>query len=152
MPNVDVHHLGRYSFTQSLIAGAHAFYADEPEEDDGDDLGPTPYELLLWALGACTSMTLMMYARRKGWPLQDVTVHLHHDRVHALDSAAAEQTGGRMERIERELTLIGDLSEEQRARLLEIAARCPVHRTLTGDVTVVDRLAEQPHPLEHGDG
>ncbi len=149
MPSVDVRRLPPFTYTQTLIAGTHAYHADEPEHEDGDDLGPTPYELLLWALGACTSMTLLMYARRKGWALRDVSVHLHHDRVHAADGAVSSDADARLERIEREITLDGDLSGEQRARLLEIAARCPVHRTLTGEVTVIDRLSDSPHTLGH---
>lgn len=145
MANADVHYLPSYTYTQSLVAGTHAYYADEPENADGDDLGPSPYELLLWALGACTSMTVLMYARRKGWPLRDVTVHLNHDRVHAADCEDCEQPAARMDRIEREITLVGDLTGEQRARLLEIAARCPVHRTLTGQIEIVDRLSDGPH-------
>jgi putative redox protein len=150
MANADVRYLTTYTYTHSLVAGAHAFYADEPEEADGDDLGPTPYELLLWALGACTAMTLLMYARRKGWPLDDVSVHLHHDRIHAEDCANCEDPKSRIERIEREITLVGNLSDEQRARLLEIAARCPVHRTVTGPVRMVDRLSGSPHTERHG--
>jgi len=150
MPNVTVRYLDieSLSFTQSLIAGTHAYYADEPEADDGDDLGPSPYELLLWALGACTSMTLMMYARRNGWDLRDVRIHLHHERVHAADCDNCEDTNARLDRIERVITLEGDLTAEQRARLLAIASRCPVHRTIQSRPVVVDRLADnldQPH-------
>ena len=140
MANADVRYLPAYHYTQSVVAGAHAFYADEPEQLDGDDLGPTPYELLLWALGACTSMTLLMYARRKGWPLDDVSIRLHHNRVHAADCENCEDPTARIDRIEREITLVGALTDEQRARLLEIAARCPVHRTITGQIDIVDRV------------
>jgi putative redox protein len=148
MRNVSVRYLDEYVFTQSLIAGSHAFYADEPEDLDGDDLGPDPYELLLWALGACTSMTLMMYARRQGWDLQDVRVHLHHERVHAQDCAGCDDPNARLDRIERVIALEGNLTAEQRRRLLAIAARCPVHRTLQNRPVVVDRLADnvdEPH-------
>jgi putative redox protein len=140
MANADVRSLPAFAYTQSLIARTHAFYADEPEEADGDDLGPTPYELLLWALGACTAMTLQMYARRKGWPLVDVVVHLHHQRMHADDCVNCDDPRSRLDRIEREITLVGPLTAEQRTRLMEIAARCPVHRTLTGRIQIVDRL------------
>lgn len=153
MANVTVRYLDHYTFTQSLVAGTHAYYADEPEELDGDDLGPDPYELLLWALGACTSMTLMSYARRQGWNLRDVRVHLHHERAHAVDCANCEDPNARIDRIERVIGLDGDLSAEQRRRLLAIAARCPVHRTMLNRPVVVDRLADnldephQPRPL-----
>ena len=145
MANVDVQYLTSYSYTHSLVAGTHAFYADEPEDAGGDDLGPTPYELLLWALGACTSMTLLMYARRKGWPLADVAIHLHHNRVYATDCENCEDPGSRIDRIEREIVLVGALTDDQRARLLEIAALCPVHRTITGKIQVADRLVDAPH-------
>jgi putative redox protein len=148
MRNVTVRYLGDYVFTHSLIAGTHAYYADEPEDLDGDDLGPDPYELLLWALGACTSMTVMMYARRKGWDLRDVRVHLHHDRAHAQDCANCDDPNARVDRIERIIALEGDLTAEQRRTLLSVAARCPVHRTLQNRPVVVDRLADSldaPH-------
>jgi putative redox protein len=156
MTNADVRSLPTYAYTQTLIARTHAFYADEPEEADGNDLGPTPYELLLWALGACTAMTLRMYAHRKGWPLADVVVHLRHHRVHADDCVNCDDPSARIDRIERAITLVGPLTAEQRARLLEIAARCPVHRTLTGRVQIADRLLDgaaesrgESDPWEH---
>lgn len=148
MANVTVRYNRDYTFTQSLVAGTHAFYADEPEAVDGDDLGPDPYELLLWALGSCTAMTLLMYARRQGWALRDVHVHLHHERAHCEDCGQPEDTNARIDRIERIITLEGDLSAEQRRRLLTIAARCPVHRTLQNRPVIVDRLADnldEPH-------
>jgi uncharacterized OsmC-like protein len=150
MRNVSVRFLDTedHVFTQSLIAGSHAYYADEPEDLDGDDLGPDPYELLLWALGACTSMTLMMYARRQGWNLRDARVHLHHEKVHAEDCVNPDDANARVDRIERVIALDGDLTAEQRRRLLSIAARCPVHRTLQNRPVVVDRLADnldEPH-------
>jgi putative redox protein len=148
MRNVNVRYLDDYVFTQSLIAGTHAFYADQPESEDGDDLGPDPYELLLWALGACTSMTLKVYAERQGWDLRDVRVHLHHERVHASDCENPDDPNARLDRIERVIALEGDLSAEQRRRLLAVAARCPVHRTLQNRPVVVDRLSDsidEPH-------
>jgi uncharacterized OsmC-like protein len=148
MRNVSVRYLDDYVFTQSLVAGAHAYYADEPESDDGDDLGPDPYELLLWALGACTSMTLLVYAKRQGWDLRDVRVHLHHDRIHAVDCENPDDPNARLDRIERSIVLEGDLSAEQRRRLLSVASRCPVHRTLENRPVIVDRLADsldEPH-------
>jgi putative redox protein len=129
-------------FAQTVTAGRHRFAADEPAALGGGDGGPTPYDLLLAALGACTSMTLGMYARHKKWPLRRVAVRLRHERVHAKDCADCEAKEGQVDRIGRELELVGDLDETQRARLLEIAERCPVHRTLTGQIEVRTRLAE----------
>ena len=132
---------GRY--TQVVRARGHQFLGDEPTSVGGDDAGPTPYELLLAALGTCTSMTLRMYADRKGWPLGPVKVRLSHDRIHAKDCEACESTEGRVDRIVRELALPGDLSAEQRTRLLEIADRCPVHRTLESEVHVVTHATQE---------
>ena len=148
MASVSVRYLDDYTFTQSLVAGAHAYYADEPENLDGDDLGPTPYELLLWALGSCTAMTVLMYARRQGWALRDVRVQLHHDKTHAADSENCDDANARVDQIERVIELEGDLTAEQRRQLLAVAARCPVHRTLQSQPVVVDRLADtldEPH-------
>ena len=122
------------SFTQEVVAGGHRLIADEPRALGGRDLGATPYGLLLAALGSCTSMTLQMYAKRKGWALQEVEVELVHEKIHAEDCAECETREGKVDRIERSLRLAGDLDPEQRARLLEIADRCPVHRTLKGEV------------------
>lgn len=125
---------------QEIIVGRHRLPADEPVDDGGTDTGPSPYDLLLAALGACTSMTLALYARRKQWPLQAVTVHLRHSKIHAADCAACETREGRLDRIERDVELSGALDEQQRAKLLEIANKCPVHRTLTSEVEIRTRL------------
>lgn len=122
------------AFTQELTIGTHRLVADEPTSFGGDDKGPTPYDLLLASLGSCTSMTLMMYARRKQWPLTGVTVRLRHRRVHADDCATCETAAAFVDRIETEIELVGPLTDEQRRRLGEIAERCPVHRTLTSDI------------------
>lgn len=117
-------------------AGGHRLAADEPADAGGSDTGPSPYDYLLAGLGACTSMTLRMYARHKGLALERVAVTLRHDRVHARDCADCEHTGGRIDRIERRIRLGGDLDDAQRERLLAIADRCPVHRTLTGIIEI----------------
>ena len=123
--------------------GTHLFVADEPKPV-GDDAGPSPYDLLLAALGACTVMTLHMYARRKGWPLQSVETRLSTRKVHAADFETCEDDpNARIDLIERELVLRGELDDEQRARLIEIADKCPVHRSLTGEIVVETRVTEQ---------
>jgi putative redox protein len=117
---------------------------DEPADVGGEGAGPDPYALLLAALGSCVSMTLTLYARRKGWPLERVTVRLRQRRVHAKDCAVCESTGeGFIHHIERSVRLEGELDEEQRERLQEIAHKCPVHRTLTGEV-VITELSDEP--------
>jgi len=128
------------SLAQEITVGPHRLPADEPVEDGGTDTGPSPYDLLLAALGACTSMTLALYARQKQWPLEAVTVRLRHSKIHAADCAACETREGRLDRIDRDVELAGALDERQRARLLEIANKCPVHRTLTSEVEIRTRL------------
>jgi putative redox protein len=140
VPGVRVAQAGEGRFAQLVSAGRHRFRVDEPESAGGDDSGPGPYELLLAALGACTSMTVRMYAARKQWPLERVQVDLRHGKIHAADCADCETREGRIDRIERVLTLQGNLDDAQRARLLEIADRCPVHRTLHSGVSVTTRL------------
>ncbi len=115
------------------------FITDEPVALGGDGSGPDPYTMILGALGSCISMTLMMYARRKGWPLECVTVRLRQRKVHASDCAeCTHTTEGYIQRIERSVRLEGDLTDEQRARLQEIAHKCPVHRTLTSEIIIAD--------------
>ena len=126
-------------FAQSIRVGSHRLRAGEPEQAGGDDHGPTPYELLLAALGACTSMTLRMYAKHKQLPLEAVSVELSHKRIHAEDCRSCESTEGRVDHIERTLRIRGPLSDEQCDRLVEIAGKCPVHRTLKGEVEIVTR-------------
>jgi len=126
-----------------IRAGRHELTSDEPVGSGGTDTGPDPYALLLASLGACTAMTLRLYADRKQWPLEGVTVRLSHGKVHAKDCADCEtKDDARLDRIMREISVSGPLSEEQRQRLLEIANRCPVHRTLMGPKEIVTRLAE----------
>lgn len=123
---------GRY--TQTITAGRHRLTADEPVSVGGADAGPNPYELLLAALGACTSMTIRMYAERTGLPLHRTTVRLRYDRVHAKDCAQCEQKVGMLNRIRSEIDIEGPLSDQDRRRLIEIADRCPVHRTLSSEI------------------
>ena len=131
---------GRGALSQEVRAGRHVLRADEPASVGGDDSGPTPYDYLLAALGACTSMTIRMYANRKQWPLARVAVRLTHDKIHADDCADCETREGKVDQIERSITLEGDLDEAQRERLLEIAEKCPVHRTLHSEIKVRSRL------------
>ncbi|MFQ5527222.1 MAG: alpha/beta fold hydrolase [Thermoanaerobaculia bacterium] len=132
---------GNSGYFNRVFAGSHQLVADEPRSVGGTDRGPTPYELLLAALGACKSMTLRMYAERKKWPLERVTVRVEHARIHARDCDECESEDGRVDRIDASLRVTGDLTEEQRARLAEIADRCPVHRTLTSE-TVISTVLE----------
>ncbi len=131
---------GKGRLSQAIRAGRHRLSADEPASVGGDDSGPTPYDLLLAALGACTSMTLRLYAERKGWPLEHSSVALTHRKIHAEDCADCETKGGKLDHIRRRLTLSGPLDEAQRARLLEIADKCPVHRSLHGEVKIDSAL------------
>ena len=137
---------GAAGFAQQIQAGAHQLSADEPIESGGTDAGPSPYDLLLAALGSCTSMTIGLYARRKNWPLQEVVVSLWHSKIHAADCAECETREGRIDRIEREIQLIGSLTSEQRSKLMEIADMCPVHRTLTSEINIRTKEKAAPQP------
>jgi len=121
--------------TQEIVAGNHRLLPDEPAPI-GTDRGPTPYDLLLAALGSCTSMTLRLYAQRKGWDLKRVMVRLEHSRIHADDCVGCETKRGFLDRIDRQIELTGNLDDEQKRRLLEIAERCPVHRTLKSEINI----------------
>jgi len=129
-------------YGQEILAGPHRWSADEPVAVGGHDSGPTPYDMLLAALGACTSMTLRMYAERKKWPLERVTVTLRHRKIYATDCAECETKSGKVDLIERDIAIEGPLDAEQRQRLMEIANRCPVHQTLTSETVVHDRAVE----------
>ena len=125
---------------QEITVRGQVVIADEPVEAGGTDQGPNPYELLLGALGSCTAMTILMYARRKQWPVEHVRVELDHSRVHAKDCEDCETKDVRLDYFRKRITVRGSLTEEQRARLAEISQRCPVHRTLTGTIRIDDEL------------
>ena len=130
---------GAAGSAQEIQIGPHRLKGDEPVAFGGTDTGPSPYDFLLAALGTCTSMTISLYARRKGWPLENVTVSLHHSNIHAADCADCETKEGKIDRIELEVQLIGTLTTEQRAKLMEVASLCPVHRTLTSEIDIRTR-------------
>ncbi len=135
--HVVVHETRNGKYQQAMAIGPHFLLADEPVGVGGDDSGPTPYDLLLASLGACTSMTMRMYADHKGFPLERAVVTLHHEKIHAHDCAACESKTGKVDRIRRTIRLVGDdLTADQRQKIIEIADKCPVHRTLHGEVVV----------------
>jgi putative redox protein len=140
VPRTIIVHGSAAGFAQEIAIGQHRLTADEPLSVGGTDAGPNPYDLLLAALGSCTSMTVALYARRKRWPLEAVTVTLRHSKIHAADCESCETKEGKLDHIERDVELVGSLSREQRARLLEIADMCPVHRTLTSEIDIQTRL------------
>jgi uncharacterized OsmC-like protein len=139
---VIVRETRRGLFQQEIIAGTHRLLADEPVNVGGFDSGPGPYDLLLAALGACTAMTLRLYADRKKLPLTRTQVRLRHNRIYATDCAECETKEGMIDRIERVITLEGDLDAGQRAQLIDIANKCPVHRTLKSEIDI--RTVEEP--------
>jgi uncharacterized OsmC-like protein len=132
---------GKPRFLQNISVGPHSLHADEPVAVGGHDAGANPYELLLAALGSCASITVRMYAERKQWPLEGVHIELSWARIHAEDCADCDSNLQMVDGIEMELAFLGDLSEGQRLRLLEIANRCPVHRTLSAQVPILTRAA-----------
>jgi len=132
-----------HSFEQQIAVGRHNLVADEPVNAGGGDAGPDPYDYLLTALGACTSMTVGFYARRNKLPLEDIKVSLWHSRIYARDCEECETKQGLLDRIDLEVELTGSLSEAQHAKLIEIAAKCPVHRTLTSEINIRLRAASK---------
>jgi uncharacterized OsmC-like protein len=141
-PDVVVHGSAR-SFEQEIVVGKHSLVADEPASAGGGDAGPDPYDYLLTALGACTSMTVGLYARRKQMPLENVTISLRHSRIYAQDCEECETKEGTLDRIDVEVDLTGPLSTEQHAKLMEIAGKCPVHRSLTSEINIRLRSAQK---------
>lgn len=139
---VTVQESGQSKFQQEVTVGPHHLIADEPASAGGQDSGPNPYDFLLTGLGACTSMTMRMYADRKSLPLDRVTVTLNHSKIYAKDCEECETRTGMLDQIERVIAIEGNLDAEQRSKLMEIADKCPVHRTLTSEVRIVTRAAE----------
>jgi len=139
--SVLVASIGTGTFEQIMLDGRHALTADEPVAAGGGDAGPGPYELLLMALGSCTSMTVRLYAARKKWPLAQVIVRLRHQKVHAEDCAECESKDTMLDRIDLALEFVGPLDDTQRARLREIADKCPVHRTLSSKIEIRTTLS-----------
>jgi putative redox protein len=133
---------GSPPYLEKISVGPHTLVGDEPADAGGADAGPNPYELLLAALGTCTSITVRMFAQRRRWPLQGVHVRLSHGKVHAEDCAACETENRMIDRIEMQISFLGDLSDEQRLRLLDVANRCPVHRTLTSTIEISARAVQ----------
>ncbi len=129
-------------FQQTVTIGPHRMLADEPVAAGGEDTGPGPYDFVLAGLGACTSMTMRLYAERKSLPLERVTVTLKHSKIHAEDCAECETKAGMLDQIERVIAMEGNLDTEQRKKLMEIADKCPVHRTLTSEIRIVTQAAD----------
>jgi putative redox protein len=126
-------------FAQEIEIGSHELYADEPVSFGGTESGPSPYDLLLAALGSCTSMTIGFYARKRRWPLENIAVSLRHSRIHAADCEDCETKEGKIDRIDLDIELTGSLTDEQRAKLIEVAGKCPVHQTLTSEINIKTR-------------
>jgi putative redox protein len=145
MANTDtptvVVQIGTEHYTSQISAKAHSLVADEPSSVGGADAGPDPYDLLLASLGACKAITMRMYADRKEWPLESAQVGLRHERVHAKDCEDCETKQGQVDRIHVEIYLTGDLTDEQRERIVEISERCPVHKTLMSETKIVTTSA-----------
>jgi putative redox protein len=140
---VHVHLPKNEAFKTTLTAGKHELISDEPESvKGGQDAGPDPYDYLLMGLGSCTLMTVKMYAERKGWELEDLYLELRHNKRHAEDCAECEDPKSKIDYIEKELIVKGDLTKEQLEKLLDISKKCPVHRTLEGDITIASSLSK----------
>lgn len=141
---VHVHLPEDEPFKTSLTAGDHTLVADEPESvEGGKDRGPDPYDLLLMSLGSCTVMTVKMYARKKEWPVEDLYVELRQSKKHAEDCGSCEEKSSKIDTIEKELIIKGDLNDEQIEKLLDISKKCPVHRTLLSDITIESSVSRK---------
>jgi len=139
--------IGASGYTTQVNTRGHTLQTDEPESVGGMNAGPTPYELLVAAIGSCVAMTLRVYADRKGWPLTGVVVGLNQNRVHAQDCSDCESISGLVLRITKQIELQGDLDDEQRSRLIEVADRCPVQRSLFSEIQIkTELMVEGPHP------
>lgn len=140
---VHVHLPANEPFKTTLTAGKHEIIADEPTSvEGGNDQGPDPYDMLLMSLGTCSAMTMKMYARRKKWPVEDIFIEMRHNKRHADDCADCENPESKIDSIEKELIIKGDLSQEQLDKLLDISKKCPVHRTLLGEISINTILAD----------
>lgn len=137
---ITVQESGKGKYAQDISVGSHLLTADEPIANGGNDLGPSPYDFLLAGLGACTSMTLRLYADVRKFPLEKVIVRLAHDKIHIEDSKNCENKEVKVDHIDRKIELVGNLTQEQREKLLEIANKCPVHRTLTSKIVIKTEL------------
>ncbi len=130
-------------FKTTLTAGNHEIIADEPPEvDGGSDEGPDPYDLLLMGLGTCSAMTMKMYARRKNWPVEDIYIEMRHNKSHAEDCRDCEDPASKIDSIEKELIIKGDLDQEQLDKLMDISKKCPVHKTLLGEIEIKTTLSD----------
>jgi len=129
-------HLGSENFKTVMTAGNHELISDEPEKVGGKDLGPDPYDYLLMSLGSCSVITMRMYAERKEWPVEDIYIEIRHFKDHAEDCEDCDDPKARIDKIEKEIIIKGDLSDDQIERLLEISKKCPVHRTLLNDIEI----------------
>jgi putative redox protein len=138
--NQVIARIGKSGYITDIMAQGHHLVADEPISMGGTDLGPAPYGYLMAGLGACTAMTLRMYSDRKEWPLDGVTVKLNHQKIYAADCETCETKEGKLDQIEREIELTGDLDDQQKLRLMQIADRCPVHRTLKSEIVIKTEL------------
>lgn len=144
MATVTVSHIAGTTYQSRIEGEETAFIADEPVTSGGDGLGPSPYELLLAGLAHCTVLTILLYARRKEWAITGVTIRANHERLVIEEESEGELRRRKVERITQQITIEGDLDDGQRARLMEIAGKCPVHRTLTGELEIVE--IEVPSP------